>query len=163
VSFSAELGDYSPTEHGEHYLLGYQLLLNNNSGAQLRRVGELHRLHRGQTPAEAEFNFLEHAKRLDMYGVDLFEAKARTVLAYVKNSSLGRQRRCHSSRCVQFRHRRLPKQRQVEHVPLVWRYEAVVSPKAILRASQKCRRKQCKSRPILDRAILGQYYSATRI
>lgn len=30
---------------------------------------------RGQSPADAEFNFLDHGKRLDMYGVDLHKAK----------------------------------------------------------------------------------------
>ena len=34
-------------------------------------------LCRGQTPAEAEYNFLDHAKRLDFYGVDLYAAKVR--------------------------------------------------------------------------------------
>lgn len=32
---------------------------------------------RGQLPADAEFNFLDHAKRLDMYGVELHSAKVR--------------------------------------------------------------------------------------
>ncbi len=40
-----------------------------------RRVTELHKLHRGQNPAEAEFNFLEHAKRLEMYGISLHAGK----------------------------------------------------------------------------------------
>lgn len=32
-------------------------------------------LNRGQTPADAEFNFLDHAKKLDMYGIELHWAK----------------------------------------------------------------------------------------
>lgn len=35
----------------------------------------LHRLHQGQTPADAEFNYLEEAKHLELYGVDLHNAK----------------------------------------------------------------------------------------
>lgn len=31
-------------------------------------------MHRGQLPADAEYNYLEHAKRLDMYGIDLHKA-----------------------------------------------------------------------------------------
>ena len=30
---------------------------------------------RFQSPAEAEFNFLEHAKRLEMYGISLHNGK----------------------------------------------------------------------------------------
>jgi tyrosine-protein phosphatase non-receptor type 4 len=43
-----------------------------------KKIAELHKLHKGQTPAEAEFNFLDHARRIDMYGVELHKAKDNT-------------------------------------------------------------------------------------
>ena len=40
-----------------------------------RRITELHKLHKNQSPAEAELNFLEHAKRLETYGISLHSGK----------------------------------------------------------------------------------------
>lgn len=70
----AELGDYSTAEHaGVAYLAGMPLLREQTVEME-RRIGELHKLHRGQLPADAEYNYLEHAKKLYMYGVDIHRA-----------------------------------------------------------------------------------------
>lgn len=71
--FLAELGDYNPLDHVNGYLSSLQLLNEQNEEAE-RRISELHKLHRGQLPADAEYNYLEHAKKLYMYGVDLHRA-----------------------------------------------------------------------------------------
>ncbi|KAL1283478.1 Tyrosine-protein phosphatase [Trichinella pseudospiralis] len=70
----SEFGDYSSEEHGDNYLSSFRFI-SKQSAAFLQKVADLHKQHRGQTPADAEFNFLDHAKRLDTYGVELFHAK----------------------------------------------------------------------------------------
>ncbi|KAH8297751.1 hypothetical protein KR054_008585 [Drosophila jambulina] len=69
----SELGDFNASEHQVGYLSGLQLLSDQTPEAE-RKVGELHKLHRGQLPADAEYNYLEHAKRLELYGIDLHSA-----------------------------------------------------------------------------------------
>lgn len=69
----SELGDYNPLEHTHGYLNEMQLLADQNEEME-HRISELHKLHRGQLPADAEYNYLEHAKRLDMYGIDFHRA-----------------------------------------------------------------------------------------
>ncbi|XP_001352479.3 tyrosine-protein phosphatase non-receptor type 4 [Drosophila pseudoobscura] len=69
----SELGDFNAAEHQVGYLSGLQLLSEQTPEAE-RKVSELHKLHRGQLPADAEYNYLEHGKRLELYGIDLHKA-----------------------------------------------------------------------------------------
>ncbi|XP_033224912.1 tyrosine-protein phosphatase non-receptor type 4 isoform X4 [Belonocnema kinseyi] len=73
----SELGDYLPEEHGAGYLSRLQLIPGQTEEME-KKIAELHKLHKGQLPADAEFNFLDHAKRLDMYGVELHKARDST-------------------------------------------------------------------------------------
>ncbi|XP_070000896.1 tyrosine-protein phosphatase non-receptor type 4 isoform X2 [Penaeus vannamei] len=76
-ALQSELGDYNIDEHGSTYLADMRLVPNQNDELE-KKIIELHKLHKGQTPADAEFNFLDHAKRLDLYGVDLHKARDST-------------------------------------------------------------------------------------
>uniref|UniRef100_A0A8C4RC65 Erythrocyte membrane protein band 4.1 like 2 n=1 Tax=Eptatretus burgeri TaxID=7764 RepID=A0A8C4RC65_EPTBU len=72
----AELGDYDAVEHLPGYLAPLHLIPNSATTPELeRKVEELHRSHRGQSPAEADLSFLENAKKLAMYGVDVHPVK----------------------------------------------------------------------------------------
>ncbi|XP_077208849.1 band 4.1-like protein 3 isoform X28 [Paroedura picta] len=70
----SELGDYDPEEYGSDYVSDFRFAPNHTKELE-DKVIELHKSHRGMTPAEAEMHFLENAKKLSMYGVDLHHAK----------------------------------------------------------------------------------------
>lgn len=70
----SELGDYDSDEHINNYLSDFHFAPNQTPELE-EKVMELHKQHKGQTPAEAELHYLENAKKLAMYGVDLHQAK----------------------------------------------------------------------------------------
>uniref|UniRef100_A0A673H1Z0 Band 4.1-like protein 2 n=2 Tax=Sinocyclocheilus rhinocerous TaxID=307959 RepID=A0A673H1Z0_9TELE len=73
-TLQAELGDHDPEEHRLDYISDFQFAPNQTKELE-EKVVELHKSHRGMTPAQADAQFLENAKKLSMYGVDLHHAK----------------------------------------------------------------------------------------
>uniref|UniRef100_A0A6I8PF88 Protein 4.1 n=1 Tax=Ornithorhynchus anatinus TaxID=9258 RepID=A0A6I8PF88_ORNAN len=70
----SELGDFDPELHGDDYVSDFHLAPNQTKELE-EKVSELHKSYRSMTPAQADLEFLENAKKLSMYGVDLHQAK----------------------------------------------------------------------------------------
>jgi erythrocyte membrane protein band 4.1 len=72
----SDLGDYDVEEHGVgcDYIKDLRFMPGQTEEL-LDKIADLHKTHRGQTPAEAEMNYLENAKKLAMYGVHMHAAK----------------------------------------------------------------------------------------
>ncbi|ERE84340.1 band 4.1-like protein 2 [Cricetulus griseus] len=73
-TLQAEHGDYDPEEYDSINLSDFQFAPAQTKELE-EKVAELHKTHRGLSPAQADSQFLENAKRLSMYGVDLHHAK----------------------------------------------------------------------------------------
>ncbi|XP_056422520.1 band 4.1-like protein 2 isoform X9 [Hyla sarda] len=74
LTLQAEVGDYDTEEHSTDYAKDFQFAPNQTKELE-DKIVDLHKTHRGLTPAQADIAFLENAKKLSMYGVDMHHAK----------------------------------------------------------------------------------------
>ncbi|XP_048881018.1 protein 4.1b isoform X8 [Brienomyrus brachyistius] len=70
----SELGEHDPDLHGADYVSQLRLAPGQSRDLE-EKITELHRSYRSMSPAQADMMFLENAKKLSMYGVDLHQAK----------------------------------------------------------------------------------------
>ncbi|XP_048882721.1 tyrosine-protein phosphatase non-receptor type 3 [Brienomyrus brachyistius] len=70
----AELGDHSSTEHQPGYLSLFRFFPGQEEDF-LPKVEAMHPQHRGLKPSEAELCYLNTARTLDFYGVELHHAR----------------------------------------------------------------------------------------
>uniref|UniRef100_A0A8C7HMJ1 FERM, ARHGEF and pleckstrin domain-containing protein 1 n=1 Tax=Oncorhynchus kisutch TaxID=8019 RepID=A0A8C7HMJ1_ONCKI len=70
----SEIGDFDEVQSFQHLLHNKYM---PNQDALMDKITEYHHKHVGQTPAESDYQLLEMARRLEMYGVRLHPAKDR--------------------------------------------------------------------------------------
>ncbi|XP_040566855.1 uncharacterized protein Cdep isoform X2 [Lepeophtheirus salmonis] len=71
----AECGDYVIEDYPDHtYLSSFKFVPQQDADLE-RRIMENHKKHVGQSPAEADLNLLETARRCELYGTKMHAAK----------------------------------------------------------------------------------------
>ncbi|XP_063646436.1 tyrosine-protein phosphatase non-receptor type 4 isoform X7 [Pan troglodytes] len=70
----SELGDYDQSENLPGYLSDYSFIPNQPQDFE-KEIAKLHQQHIGLSPAEAEFNYLNTARTLELYGVEFHYAR----------------------------------------------------------------------------------------
>ncbi|XP_077129386.1 tyrosine-protein phosphatase non-receptor type 4 isoform X2 [Ranitomeya variabilis] len=70
----SEIGDYSHSEHLPGYLVDFSFVPSQPLDFE-KEIAKLHQQHSGLSPAESEFSYLNTARTLELYGVELHYAR----------------------------------------------------------------------------------------
>ncbi|KAL3280913.1 hypothetical protein HHI36_004140 [Cryptolaemus montrouzieri] len=71
----AECGDFVTEDYPDHTYLSTYKFIPTQDHEMERRIMENHKKHAGQSPAEADLNLLETARRCEFYGIKMHPAK----------------------------------------------------------------------------------------